>query len=135
MNYDCIMPFFTYILCISHPKTIIFLEDSADKTPSSSKDDDSVLRYMSRKAHASTILVANVPYVEETVLVYVRLKTSCNLGNLNEISLPVKSLFLVLTPEENGNQGFQLGRTIGILLSDECFAALIDQCQVRELTN
>jgi Band 3 cytoplasmic domain. len=85
---------------------------------------------MSEQAEASTVLVANVAYVRSPILVFVRLKASRVLGNLNEISLPVKCLFLLLSPEEAGDEGFHIGRTIGVLMSDDGFASHVYQCQV-----
>ena len=88
---------------------------------------------MSEQAEASTVLVANVTYILSPILVFVRLKASRVLGNLNEISLPVKCLFLLLSPEESGDEGFNIGRTIGILMSDDSFASLVYQCQVSSI--
>jgi len=114
-----------------HVGMVSFLEDSLDDLTHSRRESaDSVQRYMSPNATASTILVANVPYIEQPLLIFVRLEEARKLGNLNEISLPVQALFLLLAPEESREEAFQVGRTIGILLSDESFWSLVNECQL-----
>lgn len=113
--------------------TLTFLEDY-EKTEVKHHKEQNILDCMSEQAEGTTILVANVPYTEKSVVIFVRLKCGTRLGNLNEISIPVRFLFLVIGPETAHKECFQVGRTIGTLMSDETFGKLAKDCQVLRLS-
>lgn len=71
-------------------------------------------------AEATSILVAEVPYAVSTAVVFVRFKEGACLGNLEDESLPVKFLYLVIGSGLK-EDGLAIGRVLGALSSYQKF--------------
>lgn len=87
---------------------------------------------MTDRSEATTILVAEVPYALKASIVFIRLRNGVFLGNLNEVSLPVKFVFLVIGPPMKAIDYLQIGRALGILMSDCVFREEALNCAVSK---
>lgn len=85
---------------------------------------------MSDGSEATTILVANIGYAVKSVVVFVRLGKSQQLGNLTELSLPVKFLYVVIKAEDCQADCYEIGRVLGTLMSRDHFRKLASVCKV-----
>lgn len=90
-------------------------------------------------AEASNILVGEVDFLDKTVSAFIRLSKAQVLGDLTEVPVPTRFLFLLLGPSNsqlgnficsiNWNHGYQgvysgyheIGRAMATLMSDEVF--------------
>ena len=76
---------------------------------------------MPKNAEATTVLVGAHSDLTSPVSAFVRLGTGCNLGNLAEVSIPVRFLFITLGPSDNDINYHEVGRAFATLMSDKIF--------------
>ena len=74
-----------------------------------------------KDAEAANILVGEVEFLPEPLCAFVRLKTSIGLGDLTEVSLPSRFLFILLGPEQSLQSYHEVGRSMSSSLADEVF--------------
>jgi len=72
-------------------------------------------------AEAANILVGEVDFLPSPVVAFVRLRSSCILGDITEVPVPTRFLFLLLGPPGAQQKYHEIGRSIGTLMSDEVF--------------
>jgi sodium bicarbonate transporter 10 len=72
-------------------------------------------------AEADNILVGEVQFLERSICGFVRLQTACNLGDLTEVPVPTRFLFLLLGPPSKPNRYHEVGRALATLMSDDVF--------------
>ena len=70
-------------------------------------------------AEATNVLVGTLDELEQPVLAFVRLAKGCHLEQMTEVSIPVRFLFILLGPNDNGELYHQMGRSIATLMSDQ----------------
>ena len=70
---------------------------------------------------ATAVLVGPLESLEEPLLAFVRLKKATKLGNLLEVNLPVRFLFLLLGPLNCSLNYHEIGRSIATLMSNQDF--------------
>ena len=81
-------------------------------------------------AEVTTVLVGAHDKLTSTVSAFVRLDHGCTLGNLAEVQIPVRFLFLLLGPDEENMNYHEVGRSIGTLMSDKIFLESAYEAQV-----
>ncbi|CAN8005205.1 unnamed protein product, partial [Ixodes hexagonus] len=72
-------------------------------------------------SQASNILVGEVDFLERPIAAFVRLAAAVPLGDLTEVPVPTRFLFILLGPQGNMVRFHEVGRAIAILMSDEVF--------------
>ncbi|KAK3787792.1 hypothetical protein RRG08_038497 [Elysia crispata] len=72
-------------------------------------------------AEAANIFVGEVEYLNHQVVAFVRLAKAQIIGDLTEVPVPTRFLFLLLGPVGNQNKFHEIGRSIATLMSDEIF--------------
>ena len=70
-------------------------------------------------AEASNILVGEVDFLEKPAAVFVRLSEGHELGDLTEVPVPTRFIFLLLGTVGNLARYQEVGRAMGTLMSDE----------------
>ena len=81
----------------------------------------SVPSLMSRipdEAESLTVMVGGVSFLEEPVVAFVRLAQSHLLGDLTEVPIPVRFIFLQLGPSGGEVDYHEVGRAMATLMSD-----------------
>lgn len=58
----------------------------------------SFMRKIPQGAEASNILVGEIDFIEKTISAFIRLETAVILGDLTEVPVPTRFLFILLTP-------------------------------------
>ncbi|XP_026831210.1 sodium bicarbonate cotransporter 3 isoform X13 [Ooceraea biroi] len=72
-------------------------------------------------AEASNILVGEVDFLDKTLSVFIRLSQAGIMGDLTEVPVPTRFIFVLLGPT-GGISGFhEIGRAMATLMSDEVF--------------
>ena len=70
-------------------------------------------------SEASNVLVGEVDFLKQTIIAFVRLSDAQMLGNLTEVPIPTRFLFILLGPKGNHNRYHEVGRAIATLMADE----------------
>ena len=67
------------------------------------------------------MLVGQVDFLEETLMVFCRLEKESILADLTEVDAPVRFLFIILGPTKDTNiwEFQEMGRAMAALLSDK----------------
>lgn len=72
-------------------------------------------------AEASNILVGEVDFLDKSLSAFIRLNSAAIMGDLTEVPVPTRFLFILLGPT-GGIGGFhEIGRAMATLMSDEVF--------------
>ncbi|XP_065656522.1 band 3 anion transport protein isoform X3 [Hydra vulgaris] len=82
-------------------------------------------------AEASSVLVATIDDLDRPAMAFVRLSKGCMLGNLSEVNIPIRFLFLILGPSSSLDY-YEIGRSIATLMSDKIFHDLIYTAKNRD---
>ncbi|XP_030761351.1 sodium-driven chloride bicarbonate exchanger isoform X3 [Sitophilus oryzae] len=72
-------------------------------------------------AEASNILVGEVDFLEKTVSAFIRLNKAQVLGDLTEVPVPTRFMFLLLGSSNSTLGHHEIGRAMATLMSDEVF--------------
>ncbi|XP_059143264.1 sodium bicarbonate cotransporter 3-like isoform X2 [Physella acuta] len=83
-------------------------------------------------AEAANIFVGEVDYLNHQIVAFVRLTRAQVLGDLTEVPVPTRFVFLLLGPVGNQNKFHEIGRSIATLMSDEIFHDVAYHAHNRE---
>lgn len=72
-------------------------------------------------SETSNILVGETNFLPAPITVFIRLKDSVLLGDLTEVPVPTRFLFIHLGVTGNALKYREIGRSMGVLMSDEVF--------------
>ncbi|KAJ8686552.1 hypothetical protein QAD02_022346, partial [Eretmocerus hayati] len=72
-------------------------------------------------AEASNILVGEVDFLEKTLSAFVRLSQASIMGDLTEVPVPTRFIFVLLGPSGGISSFHEIGRAMATLMSDEVF--------------
>ncbi|THD24668.1 Anion exchange protein [Fasciola hepatica] len=72
-------------------------------------------------SETSNILVGETSFLPAPITVFIRLKESVLLGDLTEVPVPTRFLFIHLGVTGNALKYREIGRSMGVLMSDEVF--------------
>ncbi|XP_015432862.1 PREDICTED: electroneutral sodium bicarbonate exchanger 1 [Dufourea novaeangliae] len=79
------------------------------------------MRKIPAGAEASNILVGEVDFLDKTLSAFIRLSQAAMMGDLTEVPVPTRFIFVLLGPT-GGISGFhEIGRAMATLMSDEVF--------------
>jgi len=95
------------------------LESAVDENENRQESD--VKSRIPEGAEATNVLVGTLDELQHPVLAFVRLAKGCHLEQMTEVSIPVRFLFVLLGPSNNGELYHQMGRSIATLMSDQAF--------------
>ena len=70
-------------------------------------------------AEAANVLVGEVDFLNHQIVSFIRLKSSVGFGNLTEVPVPTKFVFVMLGPVGGQSRYHEIGRSIATLLTDE----------------
>ena len=70
-------------------------------------------------AEAISVLVGTMEKLDRMAVAFVRLSQGSILGNLTEVQIPVRFIFLVLGPPTDTHNYFEVGRSFATLMSDK----------------
>ncbi|CAL4062275.1 unnamed protein product [Meganyctiphanes norvegica] len=86
-----------------------------------SKGNVNFMRKIPPGCEASNILVGEVPFLEKPLTAFIRLSKAADLGNLTEVPVPTRFLFIILGPIGGLSRYHEIGRSMATLLADEVF--------------
>ncbi|KAH9514096.1 Sodium bicarbonate cotransporter 3, partial [Bulinus truncatus] len=83
-------------------------------------------------AEAANIFVGEVDYLNHQIVAFIRLTKAQVIGDLTEVPVPTRFVFLLLGPVGNQNKFHEIGRSIATLMSDEIFHDVAYHAHNRE---
>ncbi|XP_076326011.1 electroneutral sodium bicarbonate exchanger 1-like isoform X2 [Tachypleus tridentatus] len=120
--------------CLAHAGST--LTDTRTANTSSSdlqhKVNQGFMKKIPPGSEASNILIGEVDFLEEAFMAFVRLQNATDLGDLTEVPMPTRFLFVMLGPKGNLWCYHEIGRAMAILLSDEVFHGVAYKAKNRE---
>lgn len=93
----------------------------ASSTDLQHKLNQAFMRKIPHGSEADNILVGEIDCIEHSISAFVRLKTACYLGDLTEVPVPTRFLFVLLGPHSIPGRYHEVGRAMATLMSDEVF--------------
>lgn len=87
----------------------------------SSKGNLHFLKKLPAGVEASNVLIGEVDFLTRHICCFIRLKDANQLGDLTEVPVPTRFIFLLLGPTGHGQQYREIGRAIATLMADEIF--------------
>lgn len=107
-------------------------------SPSNLLEDDTnekmpgFMKKLPPNSEASNILVGEVDFLEKPITAFVRLATSSVIGDLTEVPIPTRFLFVMLGPGISPGRYHEIGRAISTLMADEVFHEVAYRAKSRE---
>ncbi|KAJ1372547.1 hypothetical protein KIN20_034726 [Parelaphostrongylus tenuis] len=92
-----------------------------DSSADISKGNTHFLKKLPPGVEASNVLIGEVDFLQRHICAFVRLKKANVLGDLTEVAVPTRFIFLLLGPTGHGPQYKEIGRAIATLMADEIF--------------
>ena len=95
--------------------------------------DANFMKKIPQGAEASNVLVGEMDVIKKPVTAFVRLENASLLGDLTEVPVASRFIFLMLGPPGTPGRYMEVGRAIGTLMSDEVMLSIL--CSKAGLTN
>ncbi|XP_037039842.1 electroneutral sodium bicarbonate exchanger 1 isoform X11 [Bradysia coprophila] len=83
-------------------------------------------------AEASNILVGEVDFLDKTLSAFIRLNEAAMMGDLTEVPVPTRFLFILLGPPGSHGSFHEIGRAMATLMSDEIFHEVAYRARKRD---
>ncbi|XP_055548534.1 sodium bicarbonate cotransporter 3 isoform X11 [Wyeomyia smithii] len=83
-------------------------------------------------AEASNILVGEVDFLDKTLAAFLRLNNAAVMGDLTEVPVPTRFIFILLGPPGSHGSFHEIGRAMATLMSDEIFHEVAYRAKKRE---
>ncbi|GAV02076.1 hypothetical protein RvY_12687-2 [Ramazzottius varieornatus] len=90
------------------------------------------LKKLTSGSEAAAILCAELEFIRRPLYGFIKMREAIPFRNLTEVKVPVRYVFVALTPKTQGNKVRELGRTMGTLFSDELFQHAVFRAANRE---
>ena len=78
----------------------------------------SIMKRIPKGAEATTVLVGSLEFLSRPIMAFVRLSEGRLLGNLTEVPLPVRFVFILMGPQSANLDYHEIGRSISTLMSN-----------------
>ncbi|XP_021702989.1 sodium-driven chloride bicarbonate exchanger isoform X10 [Aedes aegypti] len=96
------------------------------------KSNTNFMRKIPPGAEASNILVGEVDFLDKTLAAFLRLNNASVMGDLTEVPVPTRFIFILLGPPGSHGSFHEIGRAMATLMSDEIFHEVAYRAKKRE---
>lgn len=96
------------------------------------KSNTNFMRKIPAGAEASNILVGEVDFLDKTLAAFLRLNNASVMGDLTEVPVPTRFIFILLGPPGSHGSFHEIGRAMATLMSDEIFHEVAYRAKKRE---
>ncbi|XP_075584892.1 na[+]-driven anion exchanger 1 isoform X3 [Dermatophagoides farinae] len=93
----------------------------ASSTDLQHKLNQGFMRKIPHGSEADNILVGEIDCIDHSIAAFIRLKNACYLGDLTEVPVPTRFLFVLLGPHSIPGRYHEVGRAMATLMSDDVF--------------
>lgn len=105
---------------------------SSDFQNESHKINFNFMRKIPPGAEASNILVGEVDFLTKTLAAFIRLSSATLMGDLTEVPVPTRFIFVLLGPAGSQATFHEIGRSMATLMSDEVFHEVAYRARKRD---
>jgi len=109
--------------------TSMVLRAEPEKDPN--KKNKQFMRKIPQDSESANIFVGEMNLLKKPIAAFVRLREARVLGNMTEVPLPTRFIFVVLGPHGDLKYS-EVGRAVGTLMSDQKFKEVAYQAETRE---
>ncbi|KAK7507317.1 hypothetical protein BaRGS_00001252 [Batillaria attramentaria] len=104
----------------SHPN-MEHLNGDLTESPSSAKLNQQFMRKIPDGAEAANILIGELEGLKYQVCAFIRLQDAKNIGDITEVPLPTRFMFVLMGPKGCLNKIHEVGRAMSTIMVDEVF--------------
>ncbi len=97
-------------------RTEVFMDTSVIRVVASRHH---IMKCMPEGSEATAVLVGSVDFLHQPIIALVRLVHPRNFGEMIEVPLPIKFVFLMLGPHKKGLNYYEIGRAMSTLMANE----------------
>merc|ERR1719392_179280 len=90
------------------------------------------MKKIPKGAEASNILVGEVDFLEKPLSAFIRLQEATILGDLTEVPVPTRFMFVLLGPFGGIQRYHEIGRAVATAMSDEVFHDVAYKAKKRD---
>eukprot|EP00092_Neocalanus_flemingeri_P011202 GFUD01012067.1.p1 GENE.GFUD01012067.1~~GFUD01012067.1.p1 ORF type:complete len:1158 (+),score=265.14 GFUD01012067.1:299-3772(+) len=90
------------------------------------------MKKIPKGAEASNILVGEVDFLEKPLSAFIRLQEATILGDLTEVPVPTRFMFVLLGPFGGIHRYHEIGRAVATVMSDEVFHDVAYKAKKRD---
>jgi len=109
-----------------------FMKENDSSTNLNQKVNSHFMKKIPKGAEASNILVGEVEFLEKPLSAFIRLADATMLGDLTEVPVPTRFLFVLLGPFGGIQKYHEIGRSIATIMSDEVFHEVAYKAKKRD---
>ncbi|XP_064598631.1 electrogenic sodium bicarbonate cotransporter 1-like isoform X2 [Liolophura sinensis] len=108
------------------------MDGSVDNLPYTSKPNKDFLRKIPKGSEVANILVGEVESLRQKIVVFARLDEAKVLGDITEVNLPTKFMFVILGPKGFQSKYTEMGRAMATMAVDEIFREVAYKARERQ---
>ncbi|XP_021358103.1 electroneutral sodium bicarbonate exchanger 1-like [Mizuhopecten yessoensis] len=118
----------------SNPNSIPNMENMGDlpDSASSTKLNVDFMRKIPEGAEAANIMIGEMDCLKYQVTAFVRLTEGRHVGDMTEVPIPTRFIFILLGPTGSYAKNFEMGRSISTILVDEVFREVAYKARNRQ---
>lgn len=109
-----------------------FMKENDSAANLNQKVNSHFMKKIPKGAEASNILVGEVEFLEKPLSAFIRLADATMLGDLTEVPVPTRFLFVLLGPFGGIQKYHEIGRSIATIMSDEVFHDVAYKAKKRD---
>ncbi|XP_046801159.1 electroneutral sodium bicarbonate exchanger 1 isoform X1 [Lucilia cuprina] len=117
---------------IKSPSSQSIQRNSSGTDLSDHRGNMNFMRKIPPGAEASNILVGEVEFLEKPLAGFIRLKEASVMGDLTEVPVPTRFIFILLGPPGSQSNFHEIGRAMATLMSDEIFHEVAYRARKRD---
>ncbi|XP_058976748.1 sodium bicarbonate cotransporter 3 isoform X1 [Musca domestica] len=117
---------------IKSPSSQSMQRNSSGNDLSDHRANMNFMRKIPPGAEASNILVGEVDFLEKPLAGFIRLKDAAIMGDLTEVPVPTRFIFVLLGPPGSQSNFHEIGRAMATLMSDEIFHEVAYRARKRD---
>ncbi|XP_075153783.1 na[+]-driven anion exchanger 1 isoform X3 [Haematobia irritans] len=117
---------------IKSPSSLSMQRNSSGNDLNDHRGNMNFMRKIPPGAEASNILVGEVDFLEKPLSGFIRLKDAAIMGDLTEVPVPTRFIFILLGPPGSQSNFHEIGRAMATLMSDEIFHEVAYRARKRD---
>ncbi|XP_060556502.1 electrogenic sodium bicarbonate cotransporter 1-like isoform X2 [Ruditapes philippinarum] len=102
------------------------------ETYSSAKLNVDFMRKVPPDSQACNVLVGELPCLKYQIAAFIRLSEARNIGDITEVPIPTRFVFILLGPEGSEDKCIEIGRSISTVMVDEIYREVAYKARNRQ---
>ncbi|KAK3083416.1 hypothetical protein FSP39_022102 [Pinctada imbricata] len=116
----------------SVPSDLGMANGDIPESASSAKLNQNFLKKIPEGAEVANIMVGELDCLKYQITAFVRLTEARSIGDLTEVPLPTRFVFIMLGPPGSHNKNVEIGRSISTIMVDEVFREVAFKARSRQ---